>query len=290
MSHGTGVGAGLEAFVGPLEPLLALVTLLGNPAVVVLLAAGAYWAGPSLPWVPRALGPPGAVLVLATTVGALALGTGLKEFLAVPRPPGAGATVRVDALVGPLAEAYRWVVTADGFSLPSNHALGATVVYGGLAVLPGPKGRGRRLGLAAGLVGAVALSRLALGVHVLVDVTAGIGVGLALLAVVLVADVGPDGAVAGAVTLGAVGVALAGPVPEAVGYGGALAGAAGAWVLVLDRRSPAPGGPTLALVGAASALPLVAVTEVAETLPAVLLAAVAAGAWVLALPAVADGK
>lgn len=108
-----------------------------------------------------------ALSYLGIVIGGFAILGGLKAALALGRPPG---------------EVHLIETATTGF--PSGHALGAAVVYGGLA-LALERGR-RRLAAAVvvSLVVAIALSRIVLGVHYLVDVVVGLGVGVAYLAAV----------------------------------------------------------------------------------------------------------
>ena len=76
---------------------------------------------------------------------------------------------------------------ASGWSFPSGHAFGAMVFYGLLVAFAwvSTERRTRRVAaVVAGVlvVGAVGLSRVALGVHYLSDVVAGWAVGVAWLA------------------------------------------------------------------------------------------------------------
>ena len=78
------------------------------------------------------------------------------------------------------------VAHALGKSFPSGHAMNSTVVYGSLLLLAWPRLRtGLRRALAAAVTGvlilAIAASRVALGVHYVSDVVAGIVLGAALV-------------------------------------------------------------------------------------------------------------
>jgi membrane-associated phospholipid phosphatase len=79
------------------------------------------------------------------------------------------------------------VAVGGGNSFPSGHTLGSTIVYGALTLvfLSLAKGRWRwwLVGVAALLVFAIGLSRIALGVHFLSDVLAGWALGLAWISV-----------------------------------------------------------------------------------------------------------
>ncbi|HEX6177122.1 MAG TPA: phosphatase PAP2 family protein, partial [Thermoanaerobaculia bacterium] len=88
-----------------------------------------------------------------------------------------------------LAEALR---TADGYSFPSGHAMGSTVVFGALAYLilriQAPW-RKRAAGLAAAVtfIAAIAASRVYLGVHWISDIVAGITAGTLWVTIATVA-------------------------------------------------------------------------------------------------------
>jgi membrane-associated phospholipid phosphatase len=135
--------------------LAAPITLLGDPLVLLALVVVGYWRAPPVADRPRR--------AFATLVGVGLASAGLvlalKSLFALPRPPGA---------------------TATGHGFPSGHALGAAAVYGGAARLFDRVDPTRRRFAAGLLVAGVALSRVALGVHYLVDVAAGAALGLAL--------------------------------------------------------------------------------------------------------------
>lgn len=115
------------------------------------------------------------VYLLVTRVVELGVDTGVKQMVHRPRP----------TLPDPVAH-------ASGFSFPSGHAGGSAAVYGALVVLaltatrrtgrPTARTAAGVLGvLVAVLVGAVAASRVLLGVHYPSDVTAGLLLGVACL-------------------------------------------------------------------------------------------------------------
>jgi undecaprenyl-diphosphatase len=144
-------------------------TLLGTPAglgllgafVCLLLAMRRRWR-----WI--------AYLVVTSGIGGL-LNLQLKAWFARARPE--------------LAEALR---EAHGYSFPSGHAMGSTIVFGALAylafrVLRRWKWRAAAVAGACATTVAIAASRIYLGVHWISDVGAGIAAGLIWLAATTVA-------------------------------------------------------------------------------------------------------
>jgi len=104
-------------------------------------------------------------LAFTTGTGSL-LNVALKTFFARARPD--------------LAVALRH---ATGFSFPSGHAMGSTIVFGslaylGLRILPTWRERAAALAFAMSTIIAIASSRIYLGVHWISDVGAGIAAGL----------------------------------------------------------------------------------------------------------------
>lgn len=133
-----------------------LVTALGNAWLCLAAVILAYVVGAR-----SGLSRRGAAFALALGLGAVGLTLGLKHAFALPRPPFSAE---------------------EGFGFPSGHALGTTVFWGSVALLTRYGTRRRRLSVAAAVVLLVAASRVVLGVHYLVDVVAGVGVGVAFLA------------------------------------------------------------------------------------------------------------
>ncbi|MFB6255186.1 MAG: phosphatase PAP2 family protein [Haloplanus sp.] len=156
--RGVGETAVVRTLPEGVVELFRVLTHLGDPVALLLLVAGGYllanYLGISSTRMAAAMG---------LALGGFALTLALKYGFALPRPPGAGT---------------------DGFGFPSGHAIGATVVYGGLAGVLAPRDR-RVTRVAAVLVVVVAASRVVIGVHYLVDVVAGVAIGVAYLGVAL---------------------------------------------------------------------------------------------------------
>jgi membrane-associated phospholipid phosphatase len=115
------------------------------------------------------------IYLAITCAGGVALDEELKHYFARARPA--------------LAEALR---QASGYSFPSGHAMGSTIVFGALAYLASralPRWRWKAAvnALACTLVLSVALSRVYLGVHWISDIAAGMSAGLLWVVVTTVA-------------------------------------------------------------------------------------------------------
>ena len=105
-----------------------------------------------------------AYLVFTSGVGGL-LNLQLKAYFARARPD--------------LAEALRHT---SGYSFPSGHAMGATVVFGALSylafrIIPQWRWRAAAVAFAVSMIVAIASSRIYLGVHWISDIAAGIAAG-----------------------------------------------------------------------------------------------------------------
>jgi membrane-associated phospholipid phosphatase len=114
-----------------------------------------------------------ALVVLAASA-ARGFGPLLKWLFASPRPP-------VD-VVAVLEQ-------TDGFGYPSGHAIGATLVYGTIALVAGQAIENRVLrfvvqAVAMALVVLVALSRVRLGVHWISDIAGGLIFGVGILCLI----------------------------------------------------------------------------------------------------------
>ena len=147
--------------------IVALLTQLGDAWFLVLLLAVLYWSRPKLQ--------ADILLVMAMYVAGLGLYRYLKFVFELPRPdePLLDAEL-VPWIVRPLYEATAF---ASSYGFPSGHATSATIVYFGLATVL-TVGTRRLRYLAAGvIVGIVGFTRLALGVHFLVDIVVGVALG-----------------------------------------------------------------------------------------------------------------
>ncbi|WP_159901926.1 phosphatase PAP2 family protein [Salinirussus salinus] len=255
-------GIGGVEFAGSLPDAVVaaggLLTQLGDMWFLLLAIGALYWrarggAAPGFTPMPFR----DCLLLLALAVGSYAAAAALKSAFAFPRPPGAGTAVLPAWLPPAASPVYEAMVTADGYGFPSGHATAATAVYGGMAVLLRAGTRRLRYAAAAAVVTTVALSRVVIGVHYLVDVVAGVLLGLAVLGTLLAlgrrlgaerrtsdtTDAGradtrsPAPALAGAALLAAVALALSPGFERLLGLLGA-AGGLGLWLV--RRPSTAP--------------------------------------------------
>lgn len=229
LARGIGVTELLHGQAGIVTvALFALLTQLGDVWFLFVLGGGLYVAGSAVPRlaVDRRQG----LFVFALVVTYVVLVSTLKPLFGLPRPPGASEAPAVGWLPPILAAVFENITTASSSGFPSGHALGTTMVWGGVAlVLDGVRER-VRFGLAAVVVTIVATSRLVLGVHYLVDVIAGVGLGLAILGVCYwLADGGTD---PGRVLVVAVAVGVVALFVDGSTTSGAAAGAAlGSWLV-----------------------------------------------------------
>ncbi len=196
---------GLEAF--------AAATRLGDVAVLIGLAYLAYLA------YDRHDG--------AFVLGALLLGFAVtvaaKHWFGLPRPP-----------------AELQYVAETGLGFPSGHAIGSTVAWGSLAVVLERVSTARRRAVAAGIVVVtVSLSRVAIGVHYLVDVVVGVAVGLVVLGVAVrwLRDE-PLGLLGLAGGVAALAVAISGGAVESFALLGGVAGGLTGWQIVEPGDRP----------------------------------------------------
>lgn len=283
MSRGVGVESALARALEPAEPLLALLTQLGDAWFLVSLGVALYWLGERAPlagWDRRR-----GLVVLGAALLALATTYLLKALFGLPRPPGAGEPAY--ALEGPAGLVYADIATATGSGFPSGHAVESTAVYGTVAWLGGePNDRRRRLAVAAGLVGLVSLTRVGLGLHYVADVVVGAAVGTALVALAIRVRTRP-GIVLGA-AVATVGLrAGVGPVSvEAGSLLGLTAGTFVGWWLARTRGrrdAVARGAPWALAFGVLGASGVLALTG--QLTVGVTLAGFGGGLAAVALPA-----
>ena len=254
MSRGLGGPGVAAALPDAVVVAAAVATQLGDVWFLFGLVGGLYWFGDALPG-PVALDRRRAAYLVGLGLGANALVTTLKAWLALPRPPDAAAAPTVEWLPSLLTPPFAGAATGTGFGFPSGHATAAAVVYGGLALLVGTR---RAHATAAAVVAVVALTRVALGVDYLVDVVAGVAVGAAYLTVVHAAarrGNAPTRALAAALVVALLGPVVGGVDFETMSALGAVLGALLAWTVAGEavERAPATrrGGAASVAVGAA---------------------------------------
>ncbi|APW98910.1 phosphatase PAP2 family protein [Halobiforma lacisalsi AJ5] len=199
-------------------PLFEFVALLGDELLVgaVLLLLACTDAYRSFRHGDDRLLSDRTAFVLAVVLGGLAFTLALKSAFGLPRPP---ASLRA--------------IPKETPGFPSGHTMAATVCWTALALWSTRWTRRRRLALAAVPIGLVAVSRLALGVHYLVDVVAsiGFGVGYLILAATLTGK-DPTKAFAGAAILGVAALVVTGGTTDGwLAFVGCLGGAVGWWVI-----------------------------------------------------------
>ena len=144
-------------------------TIIGTPAGLAVIAVAV-----AIPLILRKRWRWAAYLLITSSLGGI-LNLQLKGYFARARPE--------------LAQALR---DAHGYSFPSGHAMGSTVVFGALAylafrILKRWRHRAAALALAWTFILAIAVSRIYLGVHWISDIGAGITAGLLWLGTATVA-------------------------------------------------------------------------------------------------------
>ncbi|ELY55835.1 phosphoesterase PA-phosphatase-like protein [Natronolimnohabitans innermongolicus JCM 12255] len=250
--------------------LVALLTQLGDVWFLALLVGAVYWFASNRR--------EDAMVVVGLTLAGLSLITALKHVFALPRP--GEPLVALEALPGLVQPLYETTAMASGYGFPSGHALMTTVVYVTLARRLSIGTFRTRLAVSATVIALVGLSRVALGVHYLVDIVAGVAVGLTFLFVAerLLARYADDQgtvALSLAVVVSALSLPTTGLDPDAVLLFGASLGAFAGWQLVALGRDafaadrPSTAARPLALRGtlaAAAFAPLVAALEYFEVL------------------------
>lgn len=239
MSRGFGEAAFASELPDIVVAVAGLVTQLGDMWFVLLGVAALFVAhrfGISVsddPW-------RDGLFLLAVAIGSYSLTVVLKHAFLLPRPQGAATATAPAWLPDLLDPAYASMVTGDGYGFPSGHALKTTAVYGGAAATLTVWNRKRRIAAAGVITGAVALSRVLLGVHYVVDVVTGVAVGAAFLLLVLRAtDRQPAPAFGVAAVLGVVGFGMSFSFSAALAAGVAVCGLV-VWMAAPGAGEPAP--------------------------------------------------
>lgn len=172
MSRGIGEFSPIQELIPEwAATLVALVTQLGDVWFLGLLVGLIYWF--------HVTKRDEAAVVIGFTVAGLALISVLKHVFALPRP--SHPLVQLETLPWMIQPLYEATAVASGYGFPSGHALMTTIVYLSLAHRLSVSTRRRRFAGAAIIIAAVCFSRVALGVHYLVDIVAGVGVGVVFL-------------------------------------------------------------------------------------------------------------
>lgn len=253
--HGLGVSEALQGVLPKTAVIaFAIITQLGDLWLFFVVLSLVYWFGERFPVV--GVDRRRAAFVIALALGGFSLSVGLKSLFALPRPAGASAVARTDILSPSLHTIYRNFATATGYGFPSGHAIGATLVWGGLAMVVDRWTNHQRFAGAALLVTLVGFSRVALGVHHLSSVLVGIGVGAGYLWLAWHIAGGrflrPSRAFALATLTGILGVIIVDPAGDIVGALVAALGGTLAWLAVggaVDLPPHHLEGPVCAIVG-----------------------------------------
>ncbi|RQG95784.1 phosphatase PAP2 family protein [Natrarchaeobius chitinivorans] len=223
-----------------------ILTILGDGATLVTIAALLYWFGGEANRHDRAM-------VLAVAVTTLALVAGLKGILEIPRP-----LYVADPAFEFAPSSY------PGWSTPSAHAMGAAAVYGALAAVMDTGTRRQRYAVAAFLIVTIPFSRVVIGVHYLGDVIIGATLGLLLVAIALritKRSITPMFALSLAIAVAAFGLGSEEFTTMAIG---ASLGGLVTWPLLEDREADPLGASVLVL--GLLVLPLLIVVRLLELL------------------------
>lgn len=172
MSRGIGEVETIQSIVPDiLAVVLALLTQLGDIWFLTVVFAAFYWYNtPSQDNIATLAG---------VWIAGMGLYKGLKEVFTFPRPDQ--PLLETELLPRIIQPLYELTAFASGYGFPSGHAVNTTIVYFGLAYILDIGTLRQRTITAAAIVGTVGFTRIALGVHFLVDVIVGVAVGLAVL-------------------------------------------------------------------------------------------------------------
>jgi membrane-associated phospholipid phosphatase len=212
---------------GPAIVLVALLTQLGDVWLLFCLSGGLYIAGEHVPGL--AIDRRQGAFLLTLVLTYVVLIGGLKSVFALPRPVGASEPPALRWIPSILSPVVVSTTTSEGFGFPSGHALGSTMVWGGLALVLDRGSRRGRFSVAGTVIVIVSFSRLALGVHYLADVVSGVAFGaIALTGLYWLADGGtaPERVFPIAVIIGVLGL-YTGITFDSVA---ALGGTVGGWL------------------------------------------------------------
>ncbi|WP_226043138.1 phosphatase PAP2 family protein [Natrinema sp. DC36] len=240
--RGVGISEALHGLAhDPVLVFFSLLTQIADVWFLFLLGGVHYIVGDKfLKWgIDRRRG----LFVLGLLLTYVALVGVLKQTFMVPRPPGAGTPPDIQWIPSALQGVFASISTGDGYGFPSGHALGSTLVWGGFALVVGKEKLSRAwLALASVVIIIVSLSRVILGVHYLVDVVVGVGIGIVVLGALY--KVTDHGTAPGRVLVFAVGIGILGLIQgvtfDSVAAAGSVVGAWIAWRAVGDLTPAHP--------------------------------------------------
>lgn len=156
-----------------LAVIIALITQLGDGWFLISLLAILYWT--------RSNDHEDILLVGGMLACGIGLYRGLKFLFGFGRPEQ--PLLDPELLPAVIRQIYEATAFASGYGFPSGHATMTTIVYFGLAAVLTRGSKRLRFGIAALIVSLVGFSRVALGVHYVVDIVAGVALGGILLVV-----------------------------------------------------------------------------------------------------------
>lgn len=169
MARGVGEFAVQELIPESLAIVVALLTQLGDIWFVTVLVFAAFVR----------FDHDRIATVGGLVLGAIALVFVFKYTFELPRPnQPLVAPETISPLLRPVYEAS---AHASGYGFPSGHAMVSTATYLALAETLPVSTRRRRYAVATAIIAVVGFSRVALGVHFLVDVLAGIAISAVFL-------------------------------------------------------------------------------------------------------------
>lgn len=221
--------------------LFAVITQLGDVWFLFLVGSVLYVTGDELPrWgIDRRRG----LFVLTLVLTYIALIGVLKNIFTLPRPPSAAEPPPLRWIPIAFSGIFTSITTADSFGFPSGHALGTTMVWGGLALVIDRSTLRRRASIAGVVVVLVSMARLVLGVHYVVDVIVGALLGIAVLGgLYWLANHGtaPDRVLLVTIAIGIVGLLIRTTFDSVAAVGSAIGG----WLVWRGIADTTPAHPT----------------------------------------------